>query len=74
MCGISTKLPGEGQAGCRKNTCIFTMKMVKVVHRHKLPGEMIDTLCLSMFKRYLDNALNNMFQLLVSPEVVGQWD
>ena len=30
--------------------------------------------CLAVFKRLLDNALHNMLELLVSPEVVRQLD
>ena len=33
-----------------------------------------DAPSLSVFKRHLDNALNNMLQLLVSPEMVRQLD
>lgn len=39
-----------------------------------LLGETDDTPCLSVFKRHLDNALNNVFYLLVSSEVVRQLD
>ena len=53
--GIGTKMPEEGQAGCRKNT--FTMRMVK--HWHRLPGEVVDAPYPSVFKTRLDSALNH---------------
>ena len=40
----------------------------------RLPGGVLDAPSLAAFKRRLDNALNNMPQLLVSPEVVGHLD
>ncbi|KAK4822685.1 hypothetical protein QYF61_019554, partial [Mycteria americana] len=44
----------------------FTESVVK--HWNRLPREVVDAPSLSVFKRHLDNALNNMLQLLVSPE------
>lgn len=36
--------------------------MVRVVNmEHRLPSEVIDAPCLLVFKRYLDTALNSMF-------------
>jgi len=46
----------------------FTKRVVK--HRNRLPGEVIDAPCLSVFKRHFDNALNNVLYLLVCTEVV----
>ena len=50
----------------------FTERVVKPWNR--LPGEVVDAPCLSVLKRHLDNALNTMLELLVSPEVVRQLD
>ncbi|KFM01856.1 hypothetical protein AS27_14434, partial [Aptenodytes forsteri] len=36
----------------------FTKRVVK--HWNRLPREVVDAPCLSVFKRHLDNALNNM--------------
>jgi len=41
---------------------------------HRLPGEVVDALCLSVSKRPLDDALNAALELLVSPEVDRQLD
>ncbi|KAK4828319.1 hypothetical protein QYF61_025331 [Mycteria americana] len=45
----------------------FTERVVKAWNR--LPGEVVDAPGLSVLKRHLDNALNTMLELLVSPEV-----
>jgi len=50
----------------------FPESMVK--HWNRLPREAVNAPKLSVFKRHLDNALNNMVELLVSPEVVRQLD
>ncbi|KGL98675.1 hypothetical protein N301_02560, partial [Charadrius vociferus] len=36
----------------------FTMRVVK--HYKRLPREVVDVLSLSVFKRHLDNTLNNL--------------
>lgn len=41
---------------------------------NKLLYEVIDALCLSVFKRHLANASTNRLQLLISSEVVKQLD
>ena len=48
----------------------FTERMVK--HWNRLPKEVVDVPSPSVFKRHLDNALNDMVYILVSPEVVKQ--
>jgi len=50
----------------------FTERVVKCWNR--LPRDVINAPNLSVLKRYLDNALNNMLQLLFSPELVMQLD
>ena len=50
----------------------FTKSVVK--HWNRLPREVVDAPCLSVFKRHLDNALNNVLELSVSPEAIGQLD
>lgn len=41
-------------------------------HWNRLPSEVANAPSLSVFKGYLDNALNNILELLVSPELVRQ--
>ena len=41
---------------------------------NRLPGEVVDAPSLSVLKTHLDNALNNIIELLVSPEVASQLD
>jgi len=41
-------------------------------HWNRLPREVINAPSLLVFKRNLDSALNNMLELLVSPELVRQ--
>ena len=48
------------------------MRVVK--HWNMLPGEIFDAPCLLVFKRCLGNALGNMHEILVSPEVGRQLD
>jgi len=50
----------------------FTEKVVQ--HWHRLAREVADAPSLSVFERHLVNALNNMVELLVSPEVIRQLD
>jgi len=50
----------------------FTMGAVK--HWNRLPREEVNAPSLSVLKRHLDNALNNMLHLLVSPGLVRQLD
>jgi len=45
-------------------------KMVK--HWNMLPRGAVDAPSLAVLKRHLDNAFNNMLQLLVSAELVRQ--
>ena len=76
--GYRGRMPGNGselrqgrfRLGMRRH--FFTQRVVKPWNR--LPGEVVGAPSLSGFKRHLDNALNNTLQLLVSPEVVRQWD
>lgn len=66
MHGNSSKLPQERfKQDIRKH--FFTGRVVKSWNR--LLKELIDAPSLSLFKRHLDNALNNMLYLLVGPEV-----
>ena len=62
--------PGEVQLDMRKH--FFPERVVKPWNR--LPREVVDAPSLAVFQRHLDNALNNMLELLVSPEVVRQLD
>ena len=66
-----TKAPqGRFRLDMRKH--FFTERVVK--RWTGLPGEVVDAPSLAVFKRHLDNALNNMLELLVSPEVARQLD
>lgn len=66
----STKLhQGTFRVDIRKN--IFTMRVIKYWHR--IPREVIDTLCLSVCRSHWDSALSNLLQLLVVAEAVRQW-
>ena len=50
----------------------FTKRVVKPWNR--LPREVVDAPSPQAFQRHLDNALHNILELLVSPEVVRQLD
>ena len=62
--GSSDRMHGNGSKLCQGRFRLdirkhfFTERVVKPWNR--LPGEMVDAPCLSVFKRHLDNALNNM--------------
>ena len=72
------RMPGNGsklhqerfRLDMRKH--FFPERVVKPWKR--LPREVVDAPSLAVFQRHLDNALNNMLELLVSPEVVRQLD
>ena len=56
-CGNGSKLhQGSFRLGMRKH--FLTERVVK--HWHRLPGEVTNAPSLSVFKRHLDNTLNNM--------------
>jgi len=57
----------EAVSKCIKIFFVFT-------DQNSVPKEVMDAPNLSVFKRHLDNALNNLLQLLVSPELVSQLD
>lgn len=58
-----------GRFGLDVRRHFFPKRVVTPCNR--LPGEVVDAPCLSVLKRHLDNALNTMPELSVSPEVVG---
>lgn len=51
--------PGRVGVGTGKHFC--TVRAIR--HWHRLPSEVVNVPCLSVFKRHWDNALNNMLQL-----------
>ena len=58
VCGKGSKLrQGRFRADIRKH--LFAKREVK--HWNKIPAEVVDAPSLSVFKRHLDNALNNRF-------------
>jgi len=69
MHGNGSKLhQGRFRPDIRKN--FFTERVVK--DENRLPRELVDAPSLSGFKRHLDNALNNMLEVFISPELVRQ--
>jgi len=57
MCGNGSKLH-QGRLRLDLRKCFFTKRAVK--HCNRLPRELVNAPSLSVFKRHLDNALNNM--------------
>lgn len=67
MRGNGAKLHwGRFRLGIRKK--FFATRVLK--HWDRIPREVADALCLSVFKKHLANALHNVLYLLVSPEGV----
>lgn len=65
--GNATKLhQGRVRLGTEKH--FFARRVISQWNR--LPEDVAYALCLLLFKRHLDNTLNNMLELLVSHEVV----
>ena len=58
MHGSGSKLCCRGRFGIHMVKLFFTQRLVKPWNR--LPGEVIDVLCLPVFERHLDNALNTL--------------
>jgi len=69
--GNDSKLhQGRFRLDMRNN--FFTKRVVK--HWNRLPREVVDIPCMSVFKRPLDSALNNTVYLMVRPEVASYLD
>lgn len=69
--GNSTNLC-QGRFGLDVRKHFFSMRVGE--HWNRLPLEVVDAPCLSVFRRHLDNALNNSLYLLISSGVVRQLD
>jgi len=66
----SELLQGRFRLDIKKH--FITWRVVK--HWKRLPREVVNAPSLSVLKRHLEKALNNMLELLVSPGVVRQLD
>ena len=66
----SKAAPGRFRLDIRKHS--FAKRVVD--HWNRPPREVVNAPSLSMFMRHLDNALNDMLSLLVSPIVVMRFD
>lgn len=67
MCAKNGSKLHQGMFRPDNENNFFTDRAVKLWNR--LPTEVDDALILSVFRRNLDNSLNNMLYLLVIPEV-----
>jgi len=70
--GTAQSCVRQGRVRPDRRKHFFTERVAKPWHR--LPGEVVNALCLSVSKRPLDDALNAALELLVSPEVDRQLD
>lgn len=45
---------------CSDRSLVSLLSVMVVKHSNWLPGKVVDTPCLSIYKMHLDNTLNNM--------------